>query len=44
MIGLSVAGISISSAREMFWTIPTRFLTGVAGMACGHPDADFRYR
>ncbi|SOT45912.1 hypothetical protein [Burkholderia cenocepacia] len=30
MIGLSVAAISVSSAREMFWTIPMRFLTGVA--------------
>ncbi|PMS36784.1 sugar phosphate permease [Trinickia symbiotica] len=30
MIGLSLAVVAVSSARAIFWTIPTRFLTGVA--------------
>jgi nitrate/nitrite transporter NarK len=30
MVGISVAVIAISSARAIFWTIPTRFLTGAA--------------
>lgn len=34
MIGLTVALIGVTSARAIFWTIPTRFLTG-AGAAGG---------
>ena len=30
MIGFSLALIGVTSARAIFWTIPTRFLTGVA--------------
>jgi nitrate/nitrite transporter NarK len=30
MIGMTVALIGITSARSIFWTIPTRFLTGIA--------------
>jgi ACS family tartrate transporter-like MFS transporter len=30
MIGMGVALIGITSARAIFWTIPTRFLTGMA--------------
>ena len=30
MIGLSLAVLAVSSARGIFWTIPTQFLTGVA--------------
>jgi MFS family permease len=30
MVGISVAVVAISSARAIFWTIPTRFLTGAA--------------
>jgi len=30
MIGMTVALIGITSARAIFWTIPTRFLTGMA--------------
>jgi MFS family permease len=30
MAGISVAVVAISSARAIFWTIPTRFLTGAA--------------
>ncbi len=30
MIGLTLAVVAVSSARAIFWTIPTRFLTGVA--------------
>ena len=30
MLGLSLAILAVSSARAIFWTIPTRFLTGVA--------------
>ena len=30
MIGMAVALIGITSARAIFWTIPTRFLTGMA--------------
>src|SRR5438045_801185 len=30
LIGFSVALIGVTAARAIFWTIPTRFLTGVA--------------
>jgi MFS transporter, ACS family, tartrate transporter len=30
LAGLTVAVVAVSSARAIFWTIPTRFLTGVA--------------
>jgi MFS transporter, ACS family, tartrate transporter len=30
LIGFSVALVGVSSARAVFWTVPTRFLTGVA--------------
>ena len=30
IMGLSLAVLAVSSARAIFWTIPTRFLTGVA--------------
>lgn len=30
LFGISVAVLAVSSARAIFWTIPTRFLTGVA--------------
>jgi nitrate/nitrite transporter NarK len=30
LAGLSIAVVAVSSARAIFWTIPTRFLTGVA--------------
>jgi ACS family tartrate transporter-like MFS transporter len=30
LVGFSVALIGVSAARAIFWTIPTRFLTGVA--------------
>lgn len=30
LAGLSIAVVAVSSARAVFWTIPTRFLTGVA--------------
>src|SRR5882757_8748294 len=30
VIGFSVALVGVTSARAIFWTIPTRFLTGVA--------------
>jgi MFS family permease len=30
VIGFSVALIGVTAARAIFWTIPTRFLTGVA--------------
>ena len=30
LAGISVAVVAVSSARAIFWTIPTRFLTGVA--------------
>ncbi len=30
LIGFSVALIGVSAARAIFWTVPTRFLTGVA--------------
>lgn len=30
LIGLTVALIGVTAARAVFWTIPTRFLTGVA--------------
>ena len=30
LIGFSVALIGVSAARAVFWTLPTRFLTGVA--------------
>lgn len=30
LFGISVAVLAVSSARAVFWTIPTRFLTGVA--------------
>ncbi len=30
MTGMTVALIGITSARAIFWTIPTRFLTGIA--------------
>lgn len=30
MIGITVAMVGVTSARAIFWTIPTRFLTGVA--------------
>src|SRR6266851_1748925 len=34
LIGLSIALVGITSARAVFWTIPTRFVTGV-GAASG---------
>ncbi|HEY6258564.1 MAG TPA: MFS transporter [Xanthobacteraceae bacterium] len=34
LVGLTIALIGITSARAVFWTIPTRFLTGV-GAASG---------
>jgi len=34
MIGLSIALVGVSSARAIFWTIPSKFLTG-AGAAAG---------
>jgi MFS family permease len=34
LVGLTIALIGITSARAIFWTIPTRFLTGV-GAASG---------
>jgi MFS family permease len=34
LIGLTIALIGITSARAVFWTIPTRFMTGV-GAASG---------
>jgi len=30
LIGLTVALVGVTAARAVFWTIPTRFLTGVA--------------
>src|ERR1700749_1299796 len=30
LIGFTVALIGVSAARAIFWTVPTRFLTGVA--------------
>ncbi|WP_321865865.1 MFS transporter [Paraburkholderia tropica] len=30
LVGLSLAVVAVSSARAIFWTIPTRFLTGIA--------------
>lgn len=30
LMGISLAVVAVSSARAIFWTIPTRFLTGVA--------------
>ncbi len=30
VIGFSVALVGVTAARAIFWTIPTRFLTGVA--------------
>ncbi len=33
LIGLTLALIGITSARAIFWTIPTRFLTGVGAAA-----------
>lgn len=30
LLGISLAVVAVSSARAIFWTIPTRFLTGVA--------------
>jgi len=30
LVGFSVALIGVSASRAIFWTIPTRFLTGVA--------------
>jgi nitrate/nitrite transporter NarK len=30
VIGFSLALIGVTAARAIFWTIPTRFLTGVA--------------
>lgn len=30
LMGISIAVLAVSSARAIFWTIPTRFLTGVA--------------
>lgn len=30
LFGISVAVLAVSSARAVFWTIPTRFLTGIA--------------
>src|SRR6202023_2198414 len=30
VIGFSVALIGVTAARAIFWTIPTRFLTGIA--------------
>ena len=30
LIGFTVALIGVSAARAVFWTVPTRFLTGVA--------------
>lgn len=30
LFGISIAVLAVSSARAIFWTIPTRFLTGVA--------------
>ncbi|MGU7770468.1 MFS transporter [Burkholderia sp. MR1-5-21] len=30
LVGLSLAVVAVSAARAIFWTIPTRFLTGVA--------------
>jgi len=30
LIGFSLALIGVTAARAIFWTIPTRFLTGVA--------------
>lgn len=30
MLGISLAVVAVSSARAIFWTIPTRFLTGIA--------------
>ncbi|RDV00613.1 MFS transporter [Trinickia dinghuensis] len=30
MVGLSLAVLAVSSARGIFWTIPTQFLTGIA--------------
>jgi MFS transporter, ACS family, tartrate transporter len=30
LVGFSVALVGVSAARAIFWTIPTRFLTGVA--------------
>ncbi len=30
LAGLSIAVVAVSSARAIFWTIPTRFLAGVA--------------
>ncbi|MFE8646344.1 MFS transporter [Sphingomonas sp. NCPPB 2930] len=30
LAGISVAVLAVSSARAIFWTIPTRFLTGIA--------------
>jgi MFS transporter, ACS family, tartrate transporter len=35
LIGFSVALIGVSAARAVFWTLPTRFLTGVAAAAGG---------
>ncbi|MFJ3055002.1 MFS transporter [Herbaspirillum sp. NPDC087042] len=30
LLGISIAVMAVSSARAIFWTIPTRFLTGMA--------------
>ena len=30
LLGLTVALVGVTSARAIFWTIPTRFLTGIA--------------
>ncbi|MEM5433316.1 membrane hypothetical protein [Cupriavidus taiwanensis] len=30
IVGISAAVVAVSSARAIFWTIPTRFLTGIA--------------
>ena len=30
LLGLTVAVVGVTSARAIFWTIPTRFLTGIA--------------
>ncbi len=30
LIGLTIGLLGVSSARAIFWSIPTRFLTGVA--------------
>ena len=30
LVGFSIALVGVTSARAIFWTVPTRFLTGIA--------------